>query len=99
MILCPSWTETPQLLPLNRDVGGEQGEGEAAPNDGLDRAGNHFPASDACDRAHLEKDECNGEAAHHPLAMSLNFSREDKSKSDARRGHPQHGVDGSADAK
>jgi len=90
-----------ELLDLQDDVGEEQGEGDASPDDGFveGTAGNLFQASDAEHYADFKKDDGNRKTAGHPLAMLLDFAVENEGQGDAGGEHPQDGIGGSGGAK
>src|SRR5438128_3534367 len=72
---CGSGARAPQILPLQDDVREKKRKGHAHPDHSLgDRITQFFQSSDAKDNADLEKDDGDGEAAGHPLAMQLNLA-------------------------
>src|SRR5258708_17265113 len=91
---CRSWGGGEKFLPLQGDVGKQQGEGNASPHDGFieGAVGNLSQSGDAQDYAHFEKDDGNGEAAGHPLTMLLDFAVENEREGDASGEHPQERV-------
>lgn len=91
---------TTEILPLEDDVGEEQGEGDAGPDN---RFGNRFaqifPTGYSCDHADFQEDDGDGEAADHPLAVLLNFSSQDEHECDGGGGHPEGRVGGGGEAE
>ena len=78
---------------MEDDVGEKEGESKAGPDDGFgDGFAEIFPASDSRDHADFEKDNGDGEAADHPLAVQLDFAPEDEHEGDGGGGHPESGV-------
>lgn len=89
-----------EILPLEDDVGEEEREGYAGPDDGFDGGvAQVFPACDAGDHPYFEKDDGDSEAADHPLAVLLDFSSEDEHKGDGGGGEPESGVGGGGEAE
>ena len=88
-------------MPLQDDVGEEQGEGDASPDDGFveGAAVNLFQACDAEDHAHFEKDDSHRKAASHPLAVLLNFALENEREGDGGGEDPQNSVNGGGNAE
>ncbi len=85
---------------MQDDVGEKQGEGQAAPDNRFGGVlAESFPAGYAGNEAHFEKDDGNGKAASHPLAMLLDSTVEDEGHGDARGEHPQNGIYSSGDAE
>ena len=94
------WLGATEILPLQDDVGEEQGEGNAGPDDGfVGGVAEGVPAGDAADHADFQKDDRNGEAASHPLAVLLDFSFQDEHESDGGGGHPERSVSGRGEAE
>jgi len=64
------WFCAAEILPLQDDVGEEQGEGYAGPDDCFgDGLAQIFPACASGDHPYFQKDDGDGEAADHPLAV------------------------------
>jgi len=85
---------------LEDDVGEEEREGYAGPDDGfIDGFAEIFPAGEAANYADFQKDDRDGEAAGHPLAVLLDFSSEDEHEGDGGGGEPKGGVGGGGETE
>lgn len=94
------WFCAAEILPLQDDVGEEERESYAGPDDGFgDGLAQGFPTCDAGDHPYFEKDDGDGEAADHPLAVLLDFASEDEHEGDGGSGHPESGVGGGGEAE
>ena len=85
---------------MQDDVGEEEREGYASPDDGFgDGLAQVFPACDAGDHPYFQKDDGDSEAADHPLAVLLNFASENEHEGDGGGGEPEGGVGGRGEAE
>src|SRR5258708_9353609 len=98
---CRSWAGAAKLLPLQGDVGKQQGEGDASPHDGfIERTvGNLSQSGDAEDYAYFEKDDGDRKAAGHPSTRLLDFAVANERDGDASGEHPQERVGGGSGAE
>src|SRR5579864_7143812 len=87
-------TRAAEILPLKNDVGGEDGEGNTEPHDGLIGAGAKLlPPRHTRYHSDFEKNQGNGKAASHPLAVEVHIAAQNEGECDPGCGHPQYGVD------
>jgi hypothetical protein len=94
-----SGTRTPQLLQLQHNIRGEDSEGIADPYHGFGNDRVIIPAAQPEYYPHFEKDESDGKAAGHPLAVLLHFPGADKSERNHGGQNPGGGLHARRDAE